>query len=170
MKNKIKTIIIALLTLVLIASAYPLLGCCEGGCGGCGGCCGDDDLSEDEDDDGSDAYESIPTNLGSSSPQTNTVSPGICDGINDNSVSASASKSATASGYAYSYSFTIKACASTVGYSVVLDGPVPVVADSGVANKDRETTRSGSYSSSDSYTQLCIRTGGTLGDHCVPFT
>lgn len=178
MKNISKTIIITLITLVMLASAYPLLGCCEGGCGSCcGGCCGgEDDMSEDGDDDGSDQYERVPTNLGNTQQAQvqNQRTPSVCDSITSNSISATASKAASGSGYTYSYSFTIRACANNVGYSVVLDGTAPNRIDSGVAAKGKEVTRSNSYTSSSTFTQLCINTGdnslGNNGNYCVQFT
>ena len=175
MKNITKTIIVALITLVLIASAYPLLGCCSGGCGGC--CGGDtDDESEDYDNDGSSSYEEIPTNLGNTqaAQQQTARTEAVCSGSIKNTLTATASKSATGSGYSYSYSFTIKACGSNLGYSVTLEGLAPTVIDSGVAVKGKETTGSKSHTSSESYTELCIKTGdssiGNNGNYCVPFT
>ncbi len=169
--RKITKASIILITIVLIALAYPLLGC--GCCGGCGGCGGGDDISEDSDADGSYGQERIPNTLGQvqTKQQQNVRTPSVCDTQSANTVQATASKSSTQTGYVYSYSFTMRACASAFGYVVKFEGPVPRVIESGVAQKGRETTSSNSHESTKSYTQLCINTGdSSIGDYCVPFS
>ena len=174
MKNTTKIMLVLLATIALVAAIYPLLGCCTGGCGGC---CGSDDASEDTNSDGSSSQEQVPTTLGQTTTPTTTGNertPTVCDGITTNSVSATASKSGTQSGYAYSYSYTIRACASTIGYAVILDGASPYRIESNSASKARETTGSNSYQSTQSFTRLCIKTTdtsiGSNGEYCVPFS
>jgi hypothetical protein len=169
--KKINEIMFFVFIILLVSTALIMVsGCetwdsCQNDCG-----CGDD---EDTNTDGANAQEQIPNTLTqvNALEDENTRQPGPCDGVDNNDVSATASKSNTDSGYAYSYSYVIKACSSALGYNIILDGPVPKVTDRGVAPRGKETTGSNSYTSTNSYTQLCINTGDSaVGKYCVPFS
>jgi hypothetical protein len=93
----------------------------------------------------------------------------VCDGISSNTASATVSKAVNAAGgYIYTYSYAIKACGSTVGYNIRLEGAVPKVIDNGVAVKSREKTGSSQYQSAETYNKLCVVTSdSSIGNYCV---
>ncbi len=163
-----KLIILLSIIVLSIISAYPLLGCCTGGCGGC---CGEDDLSNDLDSDGSYGQERIPHSLGytQQQQQQNQRPAGICDSDTTNSVSVTATRESSEAGYVYSYSFTIRACRSMVGYTATFNGPISKMADQGAAPQSKETSRSDSFTDSRKYNTFCVNTGdSSIGNKCVP--